>query len=125
MQYLGARGYILSYPYVTPNNRIVTYRDATKDGTIAIYDNIVLEDGMTINALNGVSLSIEGETLGSEGNALIEFYMVAKDTGGANDYARAMINGEVTSNGGGRVYINACLAMGHLGDDTWDKGYTQ
>ena len=125
MQYLGIRGNIFGNPYIATNNRIVAYRDAAKDGAIAVDDNIILEDGVTVNALNGVPLSIEREALGTKGYALIEFYMIAEDAGGTNDNTRAMVNGKMTSNGSGRVYINARLAMGHFGDNARDEGYAK
>ena len=50
--------------------------------------------------------------------------MVADDAGGPDNHTRAMVDGEVAAYGGGRVDVDARLAMGHLGDDAWDEGYT-
>ena len=36
-----------------------------------------------------------------------------------------MVDGEVTADGGGRVYVDASLAMGNLGDDAGDEGHIQ
>ena len=99
--------------------------DASKYGTVTIYDDVIFEDGMAVNAFDGLALLVKWEALGSESDTLIELYMVADDTGGTDDYSSAMIDGEVVTDGGGGVYVYACFAMGHLGDDAWDEGYTQ
>ena len=98
---------------------------ASEYGAIAIYDDIVLEDGVAVDTLDGVAIRIERETLGTEGDTLIEFYMVADDAGGSDDDTRAVVDGEVATDSGGRMYVDTGLAMGHLGDDTWDEGNPQ
>ena len=125
MQYLGAGGYILGDPYVATNNSIVTYRDAAKNGTITIDDDIVFEDGMAVDALDGITLSIERKVLCSESNALIELHVVAEDAGCTDDDTRTMVNGKVTANGGSRVYVDTSLAMGHLSNDARNEGYAE
>ena len=100
----------------------MTYGDATEDGAIAIYDDVVLEDGMSVDTLDGVALCIEREALGPEGDTLVELHVLADDAGGTYHHPRAMIDGEVVAYGGGWMYVDTCLAMCHLGDDTWDEG---
>ena len=125
LQYFGIGGYIFGHPYVAANDSIVPDGDAAEDGAVAVYDDIVLEDGVAVDALDGVALCIQWETLGPESNTLVEFHVIAYDAGGSDDHSCAMVDGEMAADGSGRMYVDACLAMGHLGDDTWDKGYTQ
>lgn len=101
----------------------MAYGDTAQDGAVAVYNDIVFEDGMAVDTLDRVTLCIKGETLGSEGNALIDFHMVAKDTGGTDDDACAMVDGEVAADRGSRMYVNAGLAMGHLGNDARYEGH--
>lgn len=101
----------------------MAYGDTAQDGAVAVYNDIVFEDGMAVDTLDRVTLCIKGETLGSEGNALIDFHMVAKDTGGTDDDACAMVDGEVAADRGSRMYVNAGLAMSHLGNDARYEGH--
>ena len=77
LQDLGAGGYIFGDPYVAADNGIVPYGDAPEDGAVAVYDDIVLEDGVAVDAFDGVTLFIKGEAPGSEGDTLIELYVGA------------------------------------------------
>lgn len=123
LQYFCSGRNILSNPYITADDCIVAYCDTAQDGAIAVYDDIVFEDRMAVDTLDGVTLCIKGETLGSEGNALVEFHMVAKDTGGTDDDACAMVDGEVATDGGGGMYVNTSFAMSHFGDDARYERY--
>ena len=125
MQHFGSGSNVFGDPHVAADDSIVPDGDATEDGAVAIYDDIVLEDGMAVDALDGVALCVEREALGAEGDALVELHVVAEDAGGADDNACAMVDGEVAADGGGRVYVDSRLAMGHLGDDARDEGYAQ
>ena len=125
LQHLGIGGNIFGNPYVATDDGVVTDGDAAEDGTVAVDDDIVIKNGVAINALDGVALLVEREALGSEGDSLIELHMVAEDAGGTDDNAGAVVDGEVTADGGGRVYVDARLAMGQLGDDAGDEGHTQ
>ena len=125
MQNLGVGGHIFGDPHVTTDDSIVTDGNAAEDGTVAVYDDIVFEDRMAVNALDGASLLVERKALGTEGDTLVELHVVAEDAGGTDDDTRAVVDGEVVADGGGRVYVDACLAMGHLGDDARDEGHAQ
>lgn len=125
LQHLGSWCYIFGDPYIATDDGVVPDGDASEDGAIAIDNDIVLEDGMAVNTLDGVSIRIEGEALGTEGDTLVEFHMVADDAGGSDDHTRTMVYGEVAADGGCWVYVDARLAMSHLGDDTWDEGNPQ
>ena len=125
MQNLSIGRHIFGDPYVTTDDSVVTNSNAAEDGAVAVYDNIVFEDGMAIDALNGASLLVEGEALGTEGDALIELHMATQDTGGANDDTGAVVDGEVAADGGCRVYVDTRFTMSHLGDDAGNEGYAQ
>ena len=124
LQHLGAWGHILGDPDVASDDGTPTDGDAPEDGAVAVDDDVVLEDGMAGDALDGLALGIEGEALGPERDSLVELDVGADDARGADDHSRAVVDGEVAADGGGGVYVDACLAMGHLGDDAWDEGYT-
>ena len=76
---------------------------------------------MAVDTLDRIALRIERETLGPESNTLVKLYMVANDARGSYHHACAMVNGEIVAYGSGRMYIDARLAMCHLGDDARDK----
>lgn len=103
----------------------MAYGDTAQDGAVAVYDDVVAEDGMAVDTLDGVALRIEGEALGTKGDALVELHVIAEDTRCSDDDTRAVVDGEVATDGGGGVYVDTRLAMGHLGDDTGDEGYAQ
>ena len=80
---------------------------------------------MTVNTFDGISLHIEWEASGAKGYSLIEPHMIANDARGTNHHARAMVYSEVITYCGGRMYVDASIAMGHLGDDTRYERYPQ
>ena len=55
---------------------------------------------MTRYALDGMPLVVEWEAAGTECDALVEFYIVADDTCGADDDTCAVVDGEVMADGG-------------------------
>ena len=122
---LGPWSDVFSNPYITADNGIVSYGDAAENCTVTIYDDIVLKNGMAVDAFDRFSLSVKGETLSPESDSLIEFYVVADDTGSTDNYSCTMVNGEVAADGGSGVYINTRFTVGHLGDDTWNKRHAQ
>ena len=76
LQYLAPRSYIFGNPYVTTDDGVVPNGDAPKDGAIAVYDDIIFEDGVSVNAFDRVALLVEGKVLGTEGDALIELHVI-------------------------------------------------
>lgn len=71
LKHLGSWSDILGDPHVAAYDGIATNGDTPEYGAVAIHDNIVLKYGMAVNALDGVALSIQRETLGTEGYALV------------------------------------------------------
>ena len=125
LQDFGVRGNIFGNPYVASDDSVVPDGDASEDGAVAVYDDVVFEDGVAIDAFDGLALLVEREALGTEGDALIELHMATQDAGGANDDTGAVVDGEVTADGSCRVYVDTRLTMGHLGDDAGNEGYAQ
>lgn len=80
---------------------------------------------MAGNALDGVAVVVERETLGSQGDSLVELHVVADDAGGPDDYARAVVDGEMVADGSRRMDVDASLGMGHLGNDSWNQGHAE
>ena len=80
---------------------------------------------MAWNALDGVAVFIEWETLGTQCHALIELHVVAYDAGSPYHHTCAVIYGEVVPDGGSWMYVDACFAVCHLGDEAGDDGYAQ
>ena len=76
LQYLAARSYVFGYPYVTPDDGVVPDGDASKNGAITVYDDIIFEDGVPVNAFDGVALIVEGKVLGTKRDSLIKCYVV-------------------------------------------------
>ena len=66
---------------------------------------------MTRNALDGVALLVEWETLGSERHALIELHVVSEDAGLADDHARSMVDGEMAAYCGAWVDVDSRFRM--------------
>ena len=56
---------------------------------------------------------------------MIELHSVADDTGGSDDHARSVVDGEVVADGGCRMDVYARLAVCHLGDDAWNERHPQ
>lgn len=119
----GVGCYIFGNPDVAAYGGAATYGDATENGCVGVDDDVVFEYGVAGYALDGVALLVEREALGAESNALIQFYVLADDGRSADDDTRAVVDGEVFADGGCRVYVDAGLGVGHLGEDTGYGGY--
>ena len=109
--YLAVGGNVFGYPLVGAYDGAVADGDSAEDGGIAVDDDIVADDGVAGDALDGVALLIQGEGEGSEGDSLIELDTVADNTGGTDDYARAVVDGEMGAYLGGWVDVDACLGV--------------
>ena len=69
---------------------------------------------MAGNALDGVSVVVKREALGSQSDTLIELHVVADDAGSANHHTRSMVDGEMMTDGSRGMDVDACFRMGHL-----------
>ena len=88
--------------------------DASQQCGVGVYDDVVFNDRVTRNALDGVALLVERETLGSERHALIELHVVSDDAGLADDHARSMVDGEMAAYCGAWVDVDSRFRMCHL-----------
>lgn len=116
---------VFRHPYVAADDRSFADGDAAEYGGIAVDDDVVFEYGVACDAFDGVSVIVKGKALGTEGDALIEFHVVANDASGSNDDACAVVDGEVVPYLCARMDVDACLAVCDLCDDAWYERYAE
>ena len=92
---------------------------AAHDGGVGVNGDVVFEGGMAALAAEGLSA---GETAGDEGDALIEFDVVADDAGLADDDAGAVIDEEMGADVGAGMDVDAGAAMGPFSHHARDEG---
>ena len=80
---------------------------------------------MAGNPFDGMSVFVKRETFGSERYALIEFYVVAYDTGGSYHHSCAVVYREVMSYACGRMDVDAGFGVCHFRDDARNERYAQ
>ena len=80
---------------------------------------------MAWDTLDRVPLIVERKALCSKRHTLVEFHVVSDNACGTNDHSGAMVDGEMRTDGGRGMDIDARLAMSHLGNDAGDKGHAQ
>ena len=97
-------------------------RAAAQNGRAGVDGHVVLNGGMALLAPEVLSAP-GGE--GAKGYALIDLHMVADDGGLTHDNTGAMVDEEVASDGCAGVDVNAGDAVGVLGHDSRNQGYTQ
>ena len=118
LQYPRSGGHVGVHPYIASYDGSVADGYVSQDGSIGVYDDIVADAGVTLYALYGVSILVEGEALGSECHALVHLHVVSYHGCFANDDACSVVDGEVFADLRARVYVNAGFGVGHLGDDS-------
>ena len=118
------RRYRVREPNVTSNGGVMADSDTTKYGGVGVDSDIVLDNRVTRD-IEHVSLFVVLETLGTEGNTLIEGDVIADDGGFANDNARAVIDGEVLADLRTRMDVDARLGVSQLCDDARNDRYLQ
>ena len=79
---------------------------------------------MAGNTLYGVAILVNGETLCSKRNTLIELHMIANYAGLSYHHSRTVVYGEIVSDSCTGVNINSCLAVCKFGDNSGDSGYS-
>ena len=125
LQHLCTRHHIRCYPHIAAYHGATPDGDTSQYSAVAVYDDVILEYRMAVNALDGIPLHVKREASGTKGHPLIELYMIPDDARGANHHACAMVYRKVVTYSGGRVYVDASLAMSHLRDYTRYERYTQ
>ena len=117
-----SRGHVFRHPDVASHGGSASDGDAAQDGGVAIDDDVVLQYRVAGDALHGIAVGIEGEALGTEGDALVELHVVADDACLSDDHSRAVVDGEVCAYACAGMYVDAGLAVRHLGDDARQEG---
>lgn len=95
---------------------------AAEDGRIWVNSDAAANIGVTFSAFNDFPRIVALEAAGTEGDAVVEFDMVANAAGFADDDAGAVVDEEVGAETGSRMNINAGAAVGPFGHDTGEKG---
>ena len=121
---LCASFHVVGNPYVGADDGFFANRDAPEDGGVGVNDDAVFEDGVARNVLDGVAGFVERKTLCAQGDSLVELDVCANDARGTDDYARAVVDGEVGTDLGCGVNVDARFAMGHFCDDARNEGHT-
>lgn len=77
----------MGQPDVSANGRTTANGDAAKDWRARIYDSVVLDDGVSGNALDQSASLVHRESLGAESDRLVQLHALANDRGLADDGA--------------------------------------
>src|SRR5688500_1982823 len=113
---LGVRGYAPCQPYVSADHAVVADdRFAAEDRCAGINHNTVFERGVPFAF--GVGFA---HAEGSEGDALIKFYMFA-DPGGLSDHnTRTVVDAKMIADTGGRMDVDTGFTVCLLGKHAWN-----
>ena len=103
---------------------MVSDGDTSEDRGVGIDRHVILDNRMT-RYVQHVAVLIIFEALGTKGHTLIECHVVADDTRLTNDHTRAVVDGEILSDGGTRMDVDTSLRVRQLCDDTGDDRYLQ
>ena len=122
---LFARFGAFRHPYVAADDGTFGQGDASEDCRVTIDDDVVLEYRVARDALDGISVVVEGEALCAECDALVELHVVADDARCSDDDACAVVDGEVVPYLGSGMDVDARLAVRHFGDDAGNEGHAQ
>lgn len=107
---------------VGPNGAaLANDRVPTEDGGIGINGNEVLYARMAFHSFHRIAVSILGEALGSQRDAMIQFHMLSNDGGFTNDDAGAVVDKEMIPNRRAWMDIDACSPMRPLGHHAWNE----
>ena len=85
--------------------------DASQYGGVGVYDDVILQYRMARNALDGLAVFVQRETLGTEGDTLIQLHVVTDDARLADNHTRAVVDGEETTDFGSRMDVDAISVM--------------
>ena len=65
------RFHVFRHPYICPNDRVVAYGYAAENSGVGVYDDVILKNGVALDALDGVAVGIERKAFCSQCHALI------------------------------------------------------
>ena len=120
-----AGGYVFGHPDIAAHGRSTSHGDASQNGGVGVDDDVVFQNGMAGDTLDGLAVGIEGEALGTQRDALVELDVVSDDAGFADYHTRAVVDGKVVAYLCARMDVDTRLAMCHFGDDAGDEGYAE
>ena len=113
------------YPDIAAYHSTFGQSDASENRCITVNDDIILENWVTRNAFDGISVVVEGKTLRAKSDALIELDIISDDTSCSDNYASSVIDGKVMAYLSSRMNVDTCFAMSLFSDDARNKGYSQ
>ena len=123
--FLCFRLHILGHPHVGSHDAAFSDGDSAQDGGVGIYDDVVFQDRVARDSLDRIAVLIQWETLGSEGDTLVELHVVADDAGGTDNHTRAMVDGEVVADGSLRIDIDTRLRVCQFRHHSWNEGHAE
>ena len=103
-------------PHVAANHRIVADGDAPQNRCVGVDYHVVLNDGVA-GQVEQLALGVVLEIFCSQRHSLIKRHMVAYDTGGTDDYTRAMVDGKIFAYLCGRMdeWASSVMMRGMMG----------
>ncbi len=104
-------------PHIGTDDRTFADDHTPQDGGIGIDDDTVFEYGMSQVVLDGITVFVERKTFGPQSHAVIALYVIADDASGTDADARAMVDGEMTADLCGGMYVYPRFAVSHFCDD--------
>lgn len=90
----GTGGYTFRHPDVTSNGSSFANSDTPQNGGIGVDNHIVFQYRVAWNTLDGVSLFVARETLGTQCNTLVQFHVIADDAGRTDYDTCTVVNGK-------------------------------
>ena len=103
----------------------VTHGHASQNGSIGINDYIIFQNRVSGNTFDGIAIVVQREAFGSQRDTLIEFYVIANDTGCTNHHACSVVYCEMMSYFCSRVDIYSGFRVCHFCNVSGNQRYTQ
>ena len=102
-------------PDVTSDDRMCAdTRVAAEDGGVSVNSDMVLDVGVAFNAFDRVTVVIHLERFGAEGDALVDFDVIAYGAGFADYNAGGVIDEKMSADAGAWVNVGAGAFVGVL-----------
>lgn len=95
---------------------------AAEDGAVGVDDDVVFDGGVALDVFDGAAVFVEGEAFGAEGDALVEFDVIADMAGFTDDDAGAVVDEKAGADGGTGVDVDAGEGVDAFAHDAGDEG---
>src|ERR1019366_3830622 len=112
-------------PDVSADARTATDRDPPQNVGPRVDDDIVFDDRVPREALDGVAVIVGRETLRAKRDPLVETHVLADDARLANDDSGTVVDEEPSADLRSRVDVNPGRCVGELGNDARDERYAE